>query len=348
MFRLVRPALSRCMAIALFAGPVCGPSAYASSTSASPKRVEGKKAKDSKKTKKDDKKAEKKVEKKKSKKSDKVAQSTTIDSLKEGDLFYPKAAFIFEPGENKKPFENSSFDSQMKMAASGRCEVEIVLGSKDSRRALSKVQKISEIKTEEDTPSTTVDSFLKAIKAPTLELFENAVVVDEVEGIGFRSDDLKVRIPEVMEQEPWIQVPQKVKERVSQSLFTHIWAYWGDISKFKRKDFSALEKAKQKYLPIYSEKIFKDIEGYLKSSQSQGKFVSDQMTNYRVLLQVGNPLVAKVNCQLEGTGKDFSLDRLNRMMTPYYEVIPKSAFKALDLENNLPPKTVLPSGVEGL
>lgn len=348
MFRLIRPAFLAGTATAIFVGLGSGPSVYASSASASPARIDGKKTKDSKKKKRDDKKVEKKAEKKKAKKSDKVAQSTTIDSLKEGDFFYPKAAFIFEPGESKKPFENSSFDSQMKMAASGRCEVEIVLGSKDSRRALSKVQKISEIKTEEDTPTNTIETFLKSIRAPTLELFEKAVVVDEVEGIGFRSDDLKVRIPEIMEQEPWIQVPQKVKERVSQSLFTHIWAYWGDISKFKRKDYSVLENAKQKYLPIYSEKIFRDIEGYLKSSQKQGKFVSDQMTNYRVLLQVGSPLVAKVNCQLEGAGKDFSLERLNRMMTPYYEVIPKSAFKVLDLENNLPPKTVLPSGVEGL
>lgn len=286
--------------------------------------------------------------KKKTKKPTPKTSHIKIETLKEGDFFFPKAAFVFEPGEYKKPFENSSFEIIQSQAASGRCEVEMVKGSRDGRRALGTVRKISNISTNEDTPELKVADFLKEIIKPTEDLFDAAVVIDEMEGIAFRNDDLKTRIPDVLSKEPWIRVPQSVREKASQSLFTHVWEYWGDIQKFRKKGADEILKQKKVLQPKALKRVYSDLERYLKSLEKNGSVQSDQMTNFQVRIEVESPAIMKISCEMEGKKKDFSLDRLNRLMSPYYEVIPKDIYSSLDLNNNLPPKVILPTGIEGL
>lgn len=286
--------------------------------------------------------------KKKSKKNTPKTAHINIATLKEGDFFFPKAVFVFDPGEYKKPFENSSFEVGMSQASSGRCEVEMIMGSRDGRRALGQVRRISNISTNEDTPDLKIEDFLKDIQGPTEELFDAAVVVDEMEGIAFRNDDLKARIPDVLSKEPWIRVPQSLREKASQSLFTHVWGYWGDIQKHRKKGNEEILRQKKSLLPKALKKVYSDLERYLKTIEKRGRVQSDQMTNFQVRIEVESPPIMKIQCEMEGKKKDFSLERLNRLMSPYYEVIPKDIYSSLDKENNLPPKAILPSGVEGL
>ncbi len=269
-------------------------------------------------------------------------------TLKEGDFLYPKVAFIFEPGEQKKPFENSSFEPSMRQASSGRCEVELISGKKEGRRALGKVRPIVKFVSGEDVPTLKIDEFLKEAEVSTAELIETAIVVDETEGIAFRNEALKVRIPEMLGQEPWIRIPKSTRESASQSIFTHIWTYWGDLQKFKKQNSEVIRKQKSQLQPKALQKVMKDLERILKNSSQKGKVFSDQITNFQVTFEVENPAILKISCDLEGKKKDFSVERLNRMLSPYYEVIPQANYRSLDRNNNLPPKTVLPDGVEGI
>lgn len=286
--------------------------------------------------------------KRKSKKSVHKAAHINIDTLKEGDFFFPKAVFVFEPGEYKKPFETSSYEVGMNRASSGRCDVEMITGSRDGRRALGQVRRVSNISTNEDTPVLKTEDFLKDIQGPTEELFESAVVIDEMEGIAFRNDDLKTRIPTELAKEPWIRVPYSMREKVSQSLFTHVWGYWGDIQKYRKKSREDILKQKSLLQPRALKKVYGDVERYLKALEKKGKLQSDQMTNFQVRIEVETPAIMKIHCEMEGKKKDFSLERLNRLMSPYYEVIPAEIYSSMDKENNLPHKAILPSGVEGL
>lgn len=285
--------------------------------------------------------------KKKRGKKIKLVPHVQIESLKRGDFLFPKASLIFEPGEFRKPFENTSFED-MSQASSGKCEVEMVSGSRNGRRALGKVRAIAGLETKEDSPEINIEQFLQDVKPVTESLVGEAIVIDESEGIAFRNDDLKVRIPEMLNKDPWNRLPLSVKELASQSVFTHIWTYWGDIQKYRRKGKDILRQQKSILQPKALQRIYSDVERYLKSDAKKGKLVSDQITKFRVKIQIEDPAILKIQCDLEGKKKDFSLDRLNRMLSPYYEVISKENYKTMDLGNNLPPKAVLPEGVESL
>ena len=273
------------------------------------------------------------------------AQLASRDSkIQKDDILYPKLAMSFAAGESSKVIEKSTFSVEMANPLNDRCEFRV----RESRDAIAigRLKRVDAVRIEAIQPRLEIDRFVADLKAYAPRVFSSMILQDQVEGIVFRKDDLKMEMNQILASEPLRQVPKTFRARLEQSLVTHLWGCYGDLLKYKSEASSVMGRRLRELKQIWSNRMVTDVETGLRSQAKARAVQSDQLAKTKVTLQL-RPATAnspdpdlRIECVFEGSTKTFSVERLNAALSPHFELFSKQDFVRLQKQNALPMRTM--------
>lgn len=272
-----------------------------------------------------------------------VALKRNTKVIRKGDVVYPKLGLTFAPGETRKDLENSTFSIALNNPSQDRCEIRVSQGDTSRSRVVGHLKVVRNLRVESLQPRFEVEKFISDFKAYVPRIFSEMITSDSAEGVVFRRDELKMEMNSILASDPMRQVPKGFRSRLEQSLVTHLWGCYGDLMKFKDRAGSRLSQFRQ----LWTNRLVSDVESGLRKETRKKAVGSDQLAKTRVVLDLkhahagaGADPELTVDCIFEGPTHAFTLDRLNSVLSPYLEIIPRREYQDLFKRNSLPMREI--------
>lgn len=262
--------------------------------------------------------------------------------LTHDDVVYPKLALVFAAGESSKVIERSSFNMALGTPLQDRCEIRLNDQDTSNTRAIGRVKFIDQIRVDNMQPRFEVEKFVTDFRKAVPHIFSTMIKQDSAEGIVFRKDDLHEEMSQILSTEPMRQVPKGFRARLEQSLITHLWGCYGDLLKYKSAASQSLARRMTEFKSLWSNKLVTDVELGLRQQTKGRKVGSDQMAKTRVSMNlkqgvpgVPDPRVS-IDCMFEGPPSLLNIERMNAVLSPYFEVFSRQQYRQLVQSSSLP------------
>lgn len=268
-----------------------------------------------------------------------AGSETKRDGVQRDDVVYPKVSLVFAPGEVTKTLEISSFSVNMDNPTNDKCVVRLDRSDATQSRAIARVKTVSNIRVENLQPQFELEKFIADFRRAVPKIFSTMILADNVEGVVFRRDELKMEMSQILAAEPMRQVPKTFRSKLEQALITNLWGCYGDVMKFKGR---TLQSKMSEYHQVWEKRLVGEVEGGLRQEARRAKIKSDQLAKTRLYMAL-KPSIGNVpdpgmtvDCVFEGAPNTVSLERINTVLSPYLEVFPRAQFKQLHKSNFLP------------
>lgn len=261
------------------------------------------------------------------------------DNVKREDILYPKVALVFAPGETSKVLEVSSYSVTMENPTNDKCVVRLGHSETSQSRAIARMKVVQSLRIENLQPKFELEKFIADFKKTVPRIFSSMIIADNVEGVVFRRDELKMEMPQILAAEPMRQVPKTFRARLEQALISNLWGCYGDVNKFRG---NILQSKLGEYHQVWENRLVNEVEGSLRMEAKKKKIASDQLAKTRVVMglkptinNVPDPDMS-IDCVFEGAPSSVTIERINTVLSPYLEVFPRATFKQLHKSNYLP------------
>ncbi len=268
-----------------------------------------------------------------------AGSDTKRDAVRKDDVVYPKVALVFAPGETSKVLEVSSYSVSMDNPTNDKCVVRLGRSDASTSRAVARMKLVQDLRIENLQPKFEIEKFVSEFRRAVPKIFNSMILADNVEGVVFRRDELKMEMSQILAAEPMRQVPKGFRARLEQALITNLWGCYGDVNKFKGQ---TLQSKIGEYHQVWEKRLVSEVEGGLRQEARKAKIKSDQMAKTRVVMvlkptmsNVPDPSMS-VDCVFEGAPNSVTIERMNTVLSPYLEVFPRDQFKQLHKSNYLP------------
>lgn len=261
------------------------------------------------------------------------------DTVRKDDIVYPKVALVFAPGETAKVLEVSSYSVTMDNPTNDKCIVRLGQSETSQSRAIARMKVVQNLRFENLQPKFELEKFVADFRRAVPKIFSSMIIADNVEGVVFRRDELKMEMNQILAAEPMRQVPKGFRARLEQALVTNLWGCYGDVNKFRG---NTLQSKIGEYHQVWEKRLVSEVEGGLRQEARKNQIKSDQLAKTRLTMSL-KPTISNVpdpdmtiECVFEGSPNSVTVERMNTVLSPYLEVFPRATFKQLHKSNYLP------------
>lgn len=257
------------------------------------------------------------------------------ETIRKGDLLVTRMSVALNDGQRTNEMEASSFEAMSSKPVLDKCRFEIVKSEKkyadDEQNFPS--QALDSVRVKTDMPDFDMIAFIGKLKPSATEVFDEVVDIDDLAGPVFKREDLKEKLRLAFLAEPYTLLPRSTLSSVEQAITMHVWGYWGDVQKLKGKDYQTALTAKGNLRTQWIGKLADNVRDYLKE-EARGRIQSmksDQLTKTKVVLNFnfrddGGAAQSRLECWFEGEKAKLTLQRLNAVIGPYFELVPKTRY----------------------
>lgn len=258
------------------------------------------------------------------------------ETIRRGDLLVSRMGVTLKD-QRTPEMEASSFEALSSKPVFDKCHFEVVASSKKfgSEEQSFPAQALDSVHVKTDAPDFDMIDFMNRLKPAAENIFDQVVDVDDLAGPVFKREDLKEKIRLAFLAEPYLQLPRSTVSSIEQSITMHVWGYWGDVQKMKGRNPADIRAGLTTHRTQWIGKLKDNVSDYLKT-EAKGRIQtlkSDQLTKTKVVLNFNykdekGPAQSKLECWFEGEKAKLTLQRLNAVIGPYFELMPKNRHAA--------------------
>lgn len=256
------------------------------------------------------------------------------EAIRKGDFLMTRVGVDFADGKKTRELEASSFEAFSSKPVIDKCHFEIVKSENKFRGSSEQSfppQVLESVKLRTDVPDFEMIGFLEQLRPSAEIIFNQIVDIDDLGGPVYKSEDMKDRLRTAFQEAPYKTLPKSTLANIEQSMMMHLQGYWSEVEKVRKKPIPEVKGLMADYRARWLTKMSENIREQLRQ-ESKGKtqrMKSDQMTRTVVQLNFNfkeakaGSVQSKLECIFEGDKSTLNLDRLNAVLNPYFEMVPK-------------------------
>ncbi|MBX3018089.1 MAG: hypothetical protein KF767_09380 [Bdellovibrionaceae bacterium] len=257
------------------------------------------------------------------------------ETIRRGDLLVSRLGVALKDARTAD-MEASSFEAMSSKPVFDKCHFEVLKSEKKLNGEQSfPAQALESVHVKTDAPDFDMIGFLNQLRPAAENIFDQVVDVDDLAGPVFKREDLKEKLRLAFLAEPYTQLPRSTISSVEQAITMHVWGYWGDVQKMKGRNPADIRAGLSTHRTQWIGKLKDNVSDYLKT-EARGRIQtlkSDQLTKTKVTLNFTykddrGPAQSKLECWFEGEKAKLTLQRLNAVIGPYFELVPKNRHAA--------------------
>lgn len=283
------------------------------------------------------------------------------ETLRRGDVMLTRLNVELTGDARKKSFEATSFEASSSRTVQDHCLFEVVRSknlakSTEEPQALPP-QTLESLRMRTEIPDFKLVGFLEDLRPAAEKIFVSVVDVDDLEGPVFKREDLKERLRMAMSESPFDTLPTSTVADIEQAFVAHIWGYWGEVGKLKKKNLDEVKGLMADHRALWLTKLGENVQSSLKeqlrlAQKSGSELRSDRLTRTFVTLNFQwkedkTPAQSKLECSFEGEKKRLTLDRMNAVINPHFELVPRRRQAMEESLNDDAPEKLRGVAVEG-
>lgn len=255
------------------------------------------------------------------------------ETIRRGDLLVSHMGVAMIDGKKSNELEASSFEASSSKPVLDKCRFEIVESAKSwkSKEQSFPPQSLDNVRLRAEIPDFDMLAFMEKLHPSAEKIFSQVVDVDELAGPMFKREDLKEKVRVAFLDAPYTSLPKSTLVNVEQAIITHLWGYWGDVSKVKRKSLAEVKAHMSEFREQWIKKLSETVRDQLRSEAKSRiqSLKSDQLTRTMVVLNFNfkeedKIAQSKLECWFEGEKAKLTLQRLNAVIGPYFELVPRT------------------------
>lgn len=255
------------------------------------------------------------------------------ETIRRGDLLVSRMGVQLKDGVRTNEMEASSFEAMSSKPVLDKCHFEVVKSDRKfgADEQSFPAQALDSVRVKTDVPDFDILAFLEKLRPAAENVFNQVVDIDDLAGPVFKREDLKEKLRLAFLAEPYTLLPRSTLSSVEQAITMHVWGYWGDVQKMKGRTLAEARAGMAAHRTQWIAKLKENVSDYLKNEARRRiqSLKSDQLTKTKVVLNFNfkddqGAAQSRLECWFEGEKAKLTLQRLNAVIGPYFELVPKS------------------------